>query len=521
MQPTEGNSVVPQSTSRYRDKTEVPRSKAPPHRSSSDESSVSGGTLLHTAPRRARAGTAPAVSHGSAEAPVDRPAATSALAPSSLGADGSAAAPSVRKKGKSRFRSVTVEASAPATPASAAASGAAATSALSIAATISEHGEGAGGGAEKKLVSAAPVPRSRFRKSAANEADGYDDAGGAQLDSPTAVARSTEASASTSPPDTATASNTRFRRASSKEVRSSLPSAEATTTAAPATLSAGSGSAAATPAAAAAATAPSASRFRNVSTDDGSADPVRRSGSSDALSEAAAGAGAGTRPTIRTSASCPDLPHGDEGAECAAGSMSATASSSIGGPAPSSASAPRARTETVTGAPSRFRKKAHASAESTKLAKTIVGSVRALTSTGTGGDDEATLEVSSFIYRYILRESCSQFDSLPLTSLTILHVGREDPRAVRHATAAARGRRESAQQHGACCVVPLRAAAAACSAVLHLHPPCSYARARALYLSLSRARSPSFSHRAPFTMSLRSPLVARRASDTSTGGGRS
>jgi hypothetical protein len=27
--------------------------------------------------------------------------------------------------------------------------------------------------------------------------------------------------------------------------------------------------------------------------------------------------------------------------------------------------------------------------------------------------------VSSFMYRYILRESCSQFDSLPLTSLTI------------------------------------------------------------------------------------------------------
>ena len=30
----------------------------------------------------------------------------------------------------------------------------------------------------------------------------------------------------------------------------------------------------------------------------------------------------------------------------------------------------------------------------------------------------------SFIYRYILRESCSQFDSLPLTSLTIPHHGR-------------------------------------------------------------------------------------------------
>ena len=27
------------------------------------------------------------------------------------------------------------------------------------------------------------------------------------------------------------------------------------------------------------------------------------------------------------------------------------------------------------------------------------------------------------MYRYILRESCSQFDSLPLTSLTIRHVG--------------------------------------------------------------------------------------------------
>ena len=33
------------------------------------------------------------------------------------------------------------------------------------------------------------------------------------------------------------------------------------------------------------------------------------------------------------------------------------------------------------------------------------------------------IQVSSFMYRYILRESCSQFDSLPLTSLTIfLHL---------------------------------------------------------------------------------------------------
>jgi hypothetical protein len=30
----------------------------------------------------------------------------------------------------------------------------------------------------------------------------------------------------------------------------------------------------------------------------------------------------------------------------------------------------------------------------------------------------------SFIYRYILRESCSQFDSLPLTYLTISDTGR-------------------------------------------------------------------------------------------------
>ena len=33
--------------------------------------------------------------------------------------------------------------------------------------------------------------------------------------------------------------------------------------------------------------------------------------------------------------------------------------------------------------------------------------------------DSQTKQVSSFMYRYILRESCSQFDSLPLTSLTI------------------------------------------------------------------------------------------------------
>ena len=30
----------------------------------------------------------------------------------------------------------------------------------------------------------------------------------------------------------------------------------------------------------------------------------------------------------------------------------------------------------------------------------------------------------SFMYRYIVREPCSQFDSLPLTSLTISHHGR-------------------------------------------------------------------------------------------------
>jgi hypothetical protein len=38
-------------------------------------------------------------------------------------------------------------------------------------------------------------------------------------------------------------------------------------------------------------------------------------------------------------------------------------------------------------------------------------------------------KVSSFMYRYISRESCSQFDSLPLTSLTIFRLPqREDPR---------------------------------------------------------------------------------------------
>jgi thiamine pyrophosphate-dependent acetolactate synthase large subunit-like protein len=37
---------------------------------------------------------------------------------------------------------------------------------------------------------------------------------------------------------------------------------------------------------------------------------------------------------------------------------------------------------------------------------------------GSGGDEEDRCELS-FIYRYILRESCSQFDSLPLTYLTL------------------------------------------------------------------------------------------------------
>ena len=35
-------------------------------------------------------------------------------------------------------------------------------------------------------------------------------------------------------------------------------------------------------------------------------------------------------------------------------------------------------------------------------------------------NDAVVVKVSSFMYRYILRESCSQFDSLPLTSLTNL-----------------------------------------------------------------------------------------------------
>jgi hypothetical protein len=56
----------------------------------------------------------------------------------------------------------------------------------------------------------------------------------------------------------------------------------------------------------------------------------------------------------------------------------------------------------------------------------------------------------SFMYRYILRESCSQFDSLPLTSLTI-----EEPHT--HAIAASTPRRQrttvvppyaSAARHG-------------------------------------------------------------------------
>ena len=37
----------------------------------------------------------------------------------------------------------------------------------------------------------------------------------------------------------------------------------------------------------------------------------------------------------------------------------------------------------------------------------------------------------SFIYRYILRESCSQFDSLPLTSLTILPTSARPSRTAR------------------------------------------------------------------------------------------
>ena len=50
---------------------------------------------------------------------------------------------------------------------------------------------------------------------------------------------------------------------------------------------------------------------------------------------------------------------------------------------------------------------------------------------------DGTDQVSSFMYRYILRESCSQFDSLPLTSLTILHstrMGRTTPPRRRRAT---------------------------------------------------------------------------------------
>ena len=38
-------------------------------------------------------------------------------------------------------------------------------------------------------------------------------------------------------------------------------------------------------------------------------------------------------------------------------------------------------------------------------------------------DADSLWAVSSFMYRYILRESCSQFDSLPLTSLTIFLTG--------------------------------------------------------------------------------------------------
>jgi hypothetical protein len=48
--------------------------------------------------------------------------------------------------------------------------------------------------------------------------------------------------------------------------------------------------------------------------------------------------------------------------------------------------------------------------------------VRLLTLAGaseSGGGDVRAEQVSFFIYRYILRESCSQFDSLPLTYLTI------------------------------------------------------------------------------------------------------
>lgn len=152
---------------------------------------------------------------------------------------------------------------------------------------------------------------------------------------------------------------------------------------------------------------PSTSRFRKVSTDDkGAAGAVRRSGSAEALSEVAAGAAAGqagARPKIQTSASCPDLPHGDEAERGAAG-MAVTASSSLGGPASSIAVAPRTRAETVSGAPSRFRKKAHVSTESSKVAKLAsIPAVRPVTSTGMRGD-EATREVVKILERCDMRQ---------------------------------------------------------------------------------------------------------------------
>ena len=55
----------------------------------------------------------------------------------------------------------------------------------------------------------------------------------------------------------------------------------------------------------------------------------------------------------------------------------------------------------------------------------------------------------SFMYRYILRESCSQFDSLPLTSLTIPQAERATARRVAPRLGArAQGRRASCAGRG-------------------------------------------------------------------------
>ena len=65
----------------------------------------------------------------------------------------------------------------------------------------------------------------------------------------------------------------------------------------------------------------------------------------------------------------------------------------------------------------------------------------------------------SFIYRYILRESCSQFDSLPLTYLTISDTGRAGsapaaPKVRSAARASAARRRTSAQPRSRPSIVP-------------------------------------------------------------------